>query len=114
MKYKQVLVVRKDLKMSKGKTAVQVAHGAIGAMLDTDGFTVSAWLQEGGKKVVVAVEDEAVIKNLIELANEHELPMYVVRDFGLTELEPDTLTVLGIGPATNARIDPVTSQLKML
>lgn len=100
--------------MSKGKTAVQVAHGAIGAMLDTDGFTVSAWLQEGGRKVVVTLPDEAAIATLIEKVNDAELPMYVVRDFGLTELEPNTLTVLGIGPATNERIDEVTKELKLL
>ena len=53
--YKQVLVIRVDLKMSKGKIAVQAAHAAIGAAEKARQHHQSwwsSWLREGQKKVV--------------------------------------------------------------
>ena len=48
--YKQVIVVRKDLKLGAGKIASQVAHAAIGSMkklLQTDPELVRKWEREG-------------------------------------------------------------------
>ena len=53
MAYKQIVIVRKDLKMGVGKTAVQVAHASIGAMKMADRTAVEAWEDEGAKKVVL-------------------------------------------------------------
>ncbi|MEM4222146.1 MAG: peptidyl-tRNA hydrolase, partial [archaeon] len=58
---KQVIVVRKDLKLKKGKMSVQVAHASLQAFLEAwkkDKEKTEKWLREGAKKVVVYVEDQ--------------------------------------------------------
>jgi len=116
-KYKQVVVVRADLKMSPGKLAVQVAHGSVGAAdaarRERRGW-FSAWLAEGQKKVVVKVKNERELHALRKMANSEGLPNLLVQDAGLTELAPGTTTVLGIGPAPNEVLDKVTGGLHLL
>ena len=58
MAYKLVVLVRQDLKLPKGKLAVQVAHASVECVLKTDRKLVDAWRREGGKKVVLKVADE--------------------------------------------------------
>lgn len=116
-KYKQVIAVRTDLDMSRGKMAVQVAHGAISA---AEKARVShqevwrAWFQEGQKKVAVKVSSEEEIMELRRLAIVQSLPFAVIRDAGMTELPPGTITVIGIGPAKSEDVDKVTGDLKLL
>lgn len=116
-KYKQVIAVRTDLGMSKGKMAVQVAHGAVSA---AERARVSqqeifrSWLREGQKKVAVKVGSEEEIMALRRLAVIHGVPFALIRDAGLTELPPGTTTVIGIGPAKSEDVDKVTGDLKLL
>jgi PTH2 family peptidyl-tRNA hydrolase len=116
-KYKQVIAVRTDLDMSRGKMAVQVAHGAISS---AEKARVShqdewkAWLYEGQKKVAVKVASEEEIMELRRLAITHGLPFAIIRDAGMTELPPGTITVIGIGPAKAEEVDKVTGDLKLL
>jgi PTH2 family peptidyl-tRNA hydrolase len=116
-KYKQVIAVRTDLGMSKGKLAVQVAHGSVSS---AERVRVShqdvwrAWLREGQKKVAVKVASAEKLLELQRKASSHSLPHALVRDAGMTELPPGTITVLGIGPALAQKIDQVTSDLKLL
>lgn len=117
MKYKQVIVVRTDLKMSVGKTCAQVAHASLGSALvamKNEKRWYEAWDREGQKKVVVKVKDEDEILELYQMAKSSGLSCYLVNDAGLTELEPGTTTTLGIGPAPNEVIDKVTGDLKLL
>ena len=44
---------------------------------------------------------------------EQKVPYFAVKDFGLTELEPNTLTCIGIGPELNEKIDKITKSLKL-
>ena len=116
-KYKQVIVVRADLKMSEGKLAVQVAHGAIAAAERSkkekeDWF--DAWLLEGQKKVVVKVPGDEELRRLQERATRFSIPNELIQDAGLTELPPGTTTVLALGPAPNDVIDKVTRGLPLL
>ena len=115
--YKQVIAVRTDLHMSKGKTAVQVAHGSVSASERarvTKQDVWKAWFREGQKKVAVKVGSEEEILELRKEAITHGLPHAIIRDAGMTELPPGTLTVIGIGPAKAEEIDEVTKDLKLL
>jgi len=115
--YKQVIAVRTDLGMSRGKIAVQVAHGSVSAAEQArvhQQDTWKAWLREGQKKVAVKVSSEEELLELRRLAVGHSLPHALIRDAGMTELPPGTITVLGIGPAKTEVIDEVTGELKLL
>jgi PTH2 family peptidyl-tRNA hydrolase len=115
--YKQVIAVRTDLDMSRGKIAVQVAHGSVSAAEQTRVRKQDiwrSWLREGQKKVAVKVTSEEEIMELRRQAVNHNLPHAMIRDAGMTELPPGTLTVIGIGPAKTEIIDEVTGELKLL
>lgn len=114
MKYKQCIIARDDLKLSKGKLAVQVAHAAVSAYELADKEVREAWKKEGQKKVVLKVEKLQDLFELKETAEKHGLPAILIKDAGLTLLPPDTITVLGIGPAEAEKLDKITGHLKLL
>jgi PTH2 family peptidyl-tRNA hydrolase len=112
--YKQCIIVRDDLKLSKGKLAVQVAHASVSAYEVASREVREAWKKEGQKKVVLRV---AILQDLFELkenARRHGLPAALITDAGLTEVPPGTVTVLGIGPAEVVELDKLTGHLKLL
>ena len=98
--YKQCIVTRDDLKLSKGKFAVQVAHAALSAA--------------GQKKIVLKVPSIKELYELKEKARREGLPTALIQDAGLTEIPPGTVTVLGIGPAKEELIDKITKDLKLV
>ncbi len=111
--YKQVILVRQDLKLGKGKLAAQVAHASLEAALCSEKGLVSEWRSEGAKKVVLKVRDEAELLRFKELAGKAKLKAVLITDAGRTAVEPGTKTCLGIGPDSEERIDKVTGLLKM-
>ncbi|MHA2601941.1 MAG: peptidyl-tRNA hydrolase Pth2 [Candidatus Thorarchaeota archaeon SMTZ1-83] len=116
-KFKQIIAVRTDLGMSKGKMAVQVAHGAVSAserVRVTHQHLWKAWFNEGQKKVVVKVASEEELLELRRLAVDLDVPFALIRDAGMTELPPGTTTVIAVGPGTSEKIDRVTGELKLL
>ncbi len=117
MNYKQVLVIRADLKMSPGKMAAQAAHASHSAAersRETCLKWYNAWRAEGQKKVVVKVADEDEMISLYNRVKLSGLPFYLVNDAGLTELPPGTITALGIGPGPDDAVDRYSGQLKLL
>lgn len=115
--YKQVMAVRTDIAMGKGKLAAQVAHAAVEASKDAerkkpDWF--KAWWREGQAKIVVKVTGESQLDELRRKAEELGLPTALVVDRGLTQIAPNTTTCLGIGPGPTELIDRVTGDLKLL
>ena len=114
---KQVIVARTDLGMGKGKLAAQVAHASLGAAEETmkkrpEWYEV--WKSQGQAKVVVKVSGSAELEELLKQGRALHLPIMLVQDAGLTQLEPGTATCLGIGPAPEDLIDRVTGKLKLL
>ncbi len=119
--YKQVIVIRTDIKMSKGKTAVQAAHAAVEAVLliiDSGRVEWLRWLREwrrtGQKKVAVKVGSEQELVNIYQEALRLGLPASLIADAGLTELPPGTRTAVAVGPAPSQLVDRVTGRLKLL
>lgn len=111
---KQVILVRADLKMSKGKTAVQVAHGAVDAVLKSNKKLVEEWRKTGMKKVVLKVNNENELLKFLKIAKEKDIVTALIKDAGRTELTPNTTTVLAIGPDSETKIDSISSELSTL
>jgi PTH2 family peptidyl-tRNA hydrolase len=115
---KQVIVVRSDLGMGKGKIAAQVAHAALDAAETArrkhPGW-YDSWREQGQAKVVVKTDGgEVALEDLQKQARSLGLPVSLIQDRGLTQLEPGTTTCLGIGPGPSGEIDKVTGNLKLL
>ncbi|MCL7391823.1 MAG: peptidyl-tRNA hydrolase Pth2 [Thaumarchaeota archaeon] len=116
-KFKQAIVVRNDLKMSTGKIAVQVAHASLSSAEECRKINIewyNKWIDEGQKKVVLKVPNLQELLKLYDKAKMMKLPVAIIEDAGLTELEPGTVTALGIGPAPSEEIDKVTGNLPLL
>lgn len=111
---KQVIVVRNDLKMSKGKVAAQACHACLGSYKKADPIKIKNWEREGEKKVIVKVNSLEELVEIKEIAKKNNVPNYMVKDAGRTELPASTITCLGIGPDDDAIIDKVTQNLKLL
>jgi PTH2 family peptidyl-tRNA hydrolase len=112
--YKQAIIVREDLKLSKGKIAVQVAHAAIEAYERADEKIKEAWRSEGQKKVVLKVSSLSELLELKAKAERLGFACALIADAGLTEVPPGTITALGIGPDKAERLDALTGNLKLL
>jgi PTH2 family peptidyl-tRNA hydrolase len=115
--FKQVIVVRRDLDMGKGKIAVQVAHAAVSASDKARRVSREwweAWLNEGQCKVAVRVDSADEILHLERKSRELRLPTALITDRGLTQVEPGTITCIGIGPAPSALVDTLTGGLNLL
>ena len=116
-RYKQVIVVREDLTISKGKLAAQVAHASLSAYeecLKRRKEWVEKWKRSGQAKIVCSVKSLKEIKEIAEKAEKLEIPFYVVTDMGLTEVPPGTVTCIGLGPAPSEIMDKVTGSLRLL
>ena len=130
---KQVIVVRKDLNMRKGKIAAQASHSSMAALLnageyhldsplgpyfqlDLNDLSLQKWLLGRFTKIVVSVDSEEELKNIYEQVKSSGIKYHaIIEDCGLTEFHGiPTVTCIAIGPARSEEIDPLTSHLKLL
>lgn len=114
---KQAIVVRKDVKMDKGKLCVQVAHASVSAALKAkkkNPLEFGKWQLLGQKKIVVKVENLKQLQELKKKATSFRIPNELIRDAGLTQLKPGTTTALGLGPAKDEEIDKLIQGLQLL
>jgi len=116
-RYKQVIVFRSDLKLSKGKIAAQAGHAAVSAAEEARMYHRKwweEWIREGQRKIAVKVKSEKELVILEKQAKELGLPCSLIIDKGLTEIPPGTVTCLGIGPAPAEKVDKITGMLSLL
>jgi PTH2 family peptidyl-tRNA hydrolase len=116
-RYKQVIVFRSDLRLSKGKAAVQAGHAAVSAAEEARKHRKEwweNWMEEGQRKIAVKVKSEKELTALEDQARELGLPCALIVDRGLTEIPPNTVTCLGIGPAPAEKVDRLTGRLSLL
>jgi PTH2 family peptidyl-tRNA hydrolase len=128
---KQILVIRKDLKMRRGKECAQSAHASLGAILQlmssssyhgvitreleySINSSLAAWLEGPFKKVTVTVNSEEELVALETKAKEAGIVNCMITDSGRTEFNNvPTKTVLAIGPAWEDEINPITGHLPL-
>ncbi|MDX1441826.1 MAG: peptidyl-tRNA hydrolase Pth2 [Nitrosopumilaceae archaeon] len=113
---KQVIVVRTDLEMGKGKIAAQVGHACVlGAehVRKSHPEWFAQWWQ-GQEKVVVKVKGIKELQEIKRQAIDLDLPWSEVTDAGHTQIAPGTTTCISIGPAPENLIDKITRELKLL
>lgn len=128
---KQVLIVRKDLNMRKGKIAAQAAHASMKAILSEGSFMQSfghvevviplnrpelaEWLEGRFTKVCVSVDSEQELLDIYQQAKEAGLICSLITDAGLTEFNGvPTNTVVAVGPAYPDDVNKITGHLKLL
>lgn len=126
MKTKQVIVIRKDLKMRRGKECAQVAHASMASILnescvDSHGNTVlltdiemDHWLKGTFTKIVVTVNSEQELLDVHKNAQIAGLNCALIRDNGLTEFNGvRTYTTCAIGPNEVSKVDAITGHLPL-
>jgi peptidyl-tRNA hydrolase, PTH2 family len=137
---KQVIIIRKDLNMRKGKMVAQGAHASMKVIIDmmtrdeTTKFTgdipfniveyrtsflknsaVEQWITGIFKKIVVGAETLSELTEAYEEAKRQGIPCSIIEDAGLTEFGGNvTITAVAIGPDDPEKIDKITSHLKLL
>ncbi|MFB6265669.1 MAG: peptidyl-tRNA hydrolase Pth2 [Candidatus Nanohaloarchaea archaeon] len=111
---KQVIAIRTDLDMSEGKRVAQACHASVGAYNNAAESARNLWEADGARKIAAGIEGEKRLKEKFKNAKREDLPAYVVRDAGETELEEGTVTALGIGPAEDETVDRITEELPLL
>jgi PTH2 family peptidyl-tRNA hydrolase len=121
--YKQIIVVRNDLNMRKGKMVAQGAHASIMFLVrrlcDPDGGAkddaIQKWLNHGMAKICVRVDTELELLEIAQKAERAGLTVHVITDAGHTEFGGvPTTTCLAIGPDEVEKIDAITGHLKLL
>lgn len=129
---KQIIVVRKDLNMRKGKIAAQSAHASMAVILNmmsvsSNGMKVTRtlevkkdsaiqeWLAGPFAKICVSVNSEDELLELYQKALAAGLPTSLITDSGRTEFKGvATKTCIAIGPARPEELDPITGKLPLL
>ncbi len=133
---KQVIVIRRDLKMRRGKEIAQGAHAAMaflttrlhdmgvprhlnpkgrpwvlnGAFSDAE----YAWILGGFRKVCVTVDTLEELMAVHQAARDAGVESHLIIDAGATEFHGEpTATAVAIGPDRDTRIDPITGTLKL-
>lgn len=113
---KQVIILRKDLNMRKGKMVAQGAHASMAAVLKhMNDKRVKEWLAGPFAKIVVSVDSEEELIEIFRKANNDKLITSLITDAGRTEFHGvATKTAVAVGPDKPELIDKITGHLKLL
>ncbi|KAI0541374.1 PTH2-domain-containing protein [Xylaria digitata] len=122
---KLVLVVRTDLGMTKGKIAAQCSHATLACYktlsrsatrqpTSAEAKILQRWERLGQAKIAVQVKSQDELLILMGKARSLGVTAEVIQDAGRTQIDPGSLTVLGVGPAPKSLVDQITGGLKLL
>jgi peptidyl-tRNA hydrolase, PTH2 family len=129
MNTKQVIVMRKDLNMRKGKMIAQGSHASMSFLTrrihEAQNFMIIyyeplwpaaiEWLESSFVKICVSVDSEAELLEIAYKAKEAGLETNLITDAGYTEFNGiPTNTCVAIGPDWSDDIDKITGGLKLL
>ena len=119
---KQVIVMRKDLKMRRGKECAQSCHASMKFLIERPTQRTVAedhWFAQGQKTICVRVNSEEELMDVYKKCKNASVMCYLQKDAGKTEFKDDegnpvpTYTCLAIGPEYSSAIDPITQNLKL-
>lgn len=120
---KQVIVIRKDLKMRRGKEIAQGSHATMSFLTrqlqgDNDKVKLTQsmreWIESGFTKVCLTVDSEKELMEIFTQSKSKGLEVHLITDSGRTEFGGvPTKTCLAIGPDYSDKIDEVTKHLKL-
>lgn len=112
------IIVRSDLRLTKGKIASQCAHAAIicyqKSSTGEHKNNLSKWLRAGQPKVVLKVDGYEQINQIKQDAHSLGIVAEFVCDAGRTQVDAGTVTVLGLGPDSSEKLDQLIKELKLL
>lgn len=114
---KLALIVRADIKLSKGKTAAQCSHATVACYemaLKHCPIILNEWRNAGQPKIVLKVNDLTEMETLYKNSKSKNIIAEMVRDAGRTQVAAGTITVMGIGPYYQSDIDLLVNHLKLL
>jgi PTH2 family peptidyl-tRNA hydrolase len=122
---KQVIVVRKDLNLKKGKLAAYVAEASMLFLVENndsprrDEFTIklnpeeSIWLTEGQQKIILGINSGDALRDLLLKAELDGVEAHhlIVQD--KAEFDGDrTLVCASFGPASSQDLSKIIGKLK--
>jgi PTH2 family peptidyl-tRNA hydrolase len=115
MEYKMALIIRSDIKMSKGKIAAQIGHAMVDATVKayTNSTVFFKW-RTNGETIIALKADKKTLDSIIQTAERKGVNCGTVCDAGRTEVCPGTITVGFVGPASTVKINKLVGQLKLL
>jgi len=122
--FKMVFVVNTSLEMGAGKVAAQVGHAALGvqrtlAAKSKEGkykvtmTDLGLWQDFGEKMVVVKGESTQHLRDLHLMAEDLELPSFLVKDAGITQVPSGAVTVFGVF-GEDDDVNKITGRLKLM
>lgn len=117
--YKQVILIRSDVKMDCGKRCVQVAHASIEGFMKGTSEHREMWRCNGMRKIVLKVKDLTELEGITKKFDEFNIKFRIITDAGLTQLEPGTITSVGVEPLPVddpkcVKLTELTTDLKLL
>ena len=127
MDTKQVIVIRKDLHMRKGKMVAQGGHAVMKVFFDLMqeidanerrlplDEEMKHWIDGNYRKVTVSVNSEEELLQIYEMAKQRGLRCSIIQDNGLTEFHGvKTYTAVAVGPNEESKVNEVTGHLPLL
>lgn len=122
---KQVILIRKDLELSKGKIAAQVAHASMAVffnkMQNVPGGKVlrltrheRSWIDGRFTKIVKGVKNESQLLDVYQKALSMNIDCAIIKDAALTELSEPAFTAVAIGPDDFDKIQKITKRFQLL